>query len=633
MRNQSIVISILVYALAVLGLQTSVAQTCQQCTVQPFTPSGSILNPTSPFQNDTIFVTKGQSSQEVLQMILPQSTFQQGLQIDIDSVEILTISGLPFGLSWGCNEPNCKYYPPPPTQSAYYGCLSICGNTSAVAGDYVAQVSIRGWALGISQTISAPFTVIVQENPCYNSYLNAPIDYGGSVFAPDTSYFSLNEQGEQDVYWNWYNSLPNVPIGATNAWLTILGLTGLPSGLDWYPDQPDSTYQLNSNGEQLSIRLCGVPDTAGVFPVNMAVDVDVTVPFIGTIQVLNSILPSVFTVIVDSTGAYISNAGFLMTPAAACGPTTVSFTPLIPFDNSNNDLFFEWDFGNGNTANGQQAQQTSYPGLGTYPISYSIYKEMVTTIDSIAYQVSGNWYAGDTEEPDTSFNPDPIIIIISDAGDTIIETPPVLTGKQVVFDLPPFPLNISPGVPFEIEFWDDDNGSPFGTADDFDGTTGLFTPDTAGVYNFTLPQGSTVQVYVSSDTVLQHSYVDEYVINYCHPIWNGGGFWSTDSLNWNNGFPPLVGDSVTIESGIVALGVPVQIGHLVLKNGTTLVINGGGSGPNGDLVIDGNIYDEGGQITFGPNARVTIGGSIINNGDTVLTVAGDYIELTAPLDY
>lgn len=67
--------------------------------------------------------------------------------IDVDSVLIENITNLPAGLSWSTSSPTNTFYP----QQSQFGCVRICGTTYKAAGLDSAQVTIRGYALGISQ--------------------------------------------------------------------------------------------------------------------------------------------------------------------------------------------------------------------------------------------------------------------------------------------------------------------------------------------------------------------------------------------------------------------------------------------------------------------------------------------------
>lgn len=76
--------------------------------------------------------------------------------IDVDSVLIENITNLPAGLSWSTSSPTNTFYP----QQSQFGCVRICGTTYKTAGIDSAQVTIRGYALGISQ---AQGTYVVYE--------------------------------------------------------------------------------------------------------------------------------------------------------------------------------------------------------------------------------------------------------------------------------------------------------------------------------------------------------------------------------------------------------------------------------------------------------------------------------------
>jgi hypothetical protein len=82
---------------------------------------------------------QGQAYNQVITVKVPSDTLQSGIPIPIDRIELVSIVGLPQGLSYTCLPANCKF---PGGQT---NCAVITGTTNDPVGEYFLTVTVDPW--------------------------------------------------------------------------------------------------------------------------------------------------------------------------------------------------------------------------------------------------------------------------------------------------------------------------------------------------------------------------------------------------------------------------------------------------------------------------------------------------------
>ncbi len=143
-----------------------------QCTTCTPDPSFFPPNPASTdlgLSTDTVYVTQAVPLDTTIHALLPRQFNVGGLTVNVSSIDILSVSGFPSGLTWTCDatggQSGCSYNP----SSYRYACVQACGTTFSSPGTYPVSVNVRGTAVGQSQGLTIPITVIVQGAPGGNA--------------------------------------------------------------------------------------------------------------------------------------------------------------------------------------------------------------------------------------------------------------------------------------------------------------------------------------------------------------------------------------------------------------------------------------------------------------------------------
>jgi hypothetical protein len=252
--------------------------------------------------------------------------------------------------------------------------------------------------------------------------------------------------------------------------IQITGVTGLPIGIDWESDKSGSndTYRPNNGDNFGCVRYCGSSIQAGTFNITVYLLADVYVPAIGQ-QVNNQsqTYQTRVTFLPDTSGAG-GPATFTINPPqyTSCDSLDLTFTGLI--DGAPNPTDYYWDFATGNSAVlGQRTEQALFTGPGTYKVRLNtVINNFVLDVFQIQ-NTNGN-YAGDIEEATTIQNPDlyftiPSLGYRSSSGSNSRSR--TWTGLGIVI-----PQGTDTLI---VQVWDEDNGPPLGSNDDFLGEAKL----------------------------------------------------------------------------------------------------------------------------------------------------------------
>lgn len=310
----------------------------------------------------------------------------------------------------------------------------------------------------------------------------------------------------------------NVPTGLTIDHFKVLSVTGLPPGLSWIGDRPSPMLydEVAPDTRDGCITLCGVPGAAGVFTVNVNLE----------IQISGFVFPSPpipleFEVFPDT------NASFVVDTAMGCAPFPVVITNLIP-SNGNPGFSYFWDFGNGQTSTMENPDTVVYDFGITTDSTVAITQQVI--IDTFPYLLEavvvatdpGNSCNDDIGTPPLGIAgaPDMYMILIGN-GDTINTDPNFgIIGNTQNNEYPrdtmvfPGPIELVAGQSYTLEIWDDDNASF--NADDPCGNGPVVLTSALGAGTHTLTSGSmTIEVTITHliDTV---EYVDSVTVQYCN---------------------------------------------------------------------------------------------------------------------
>lgn len=279
--------------------------------------------------------------------------------------------------------------------------------------------------------------------------------------------------------------------------MTITGISGLPFGLAFEPNEPGGVYYPQENQFGCA-RVCGTPLGAGVFTVTISILA--LVEYQGFPVSVPQEFQVVLTVLPNSGG----NTSFSYTPTSGCGPLSVQFEALI--DASPAPMTYAWNFGNGTTSDVALPPPQIYAEPDTYLVS------LQTTIGGYILNsveltgVNGNW-CGDVEEPDVPFvgctgTPDPYFVLTDAGGGTITSSTmdDSFTASWVDLGI------VLDNAPYSISFYDEDVVS----TNDLLGTFNI-PANTSGTLYINVAGGTTgsldisvvpIQQFIDTDTVV-----------------------------------------------------------------------------------------------------------------------------------
>jgi len=222
-------------------LLCSVAKLQAQCP-GCITDMNFIISPAAPgLTPDTLpDGTTGQYYDTDVNFYLPSEfTHSSGTDVTLNKLEVLNVSGLPFGLSFQSSSTNNTFFPSQNPPATEHGCAKICG-TPVFPGQYNMVVFVRAYVNTIigNQTSDDSFTIPIKILP------------GGSGSA---SFTVINSTGCGSVTASFQSNLPsNGMSGYTYSWVFGNGLTSTSEA------PPDMTY---SNPGQYAVSCSTTIDT------------------------------------------------------------------------------------------------------------------------------------------------------------------------------------------------------------------------------------------------------------------------------------------------------------------------------------------------------------------------------------
>jgi hypothetical protein len=284
---------------------------------------------------------------------------------------------------------------------------------------------------------------------------------------------------------------------ATVTSITILGVSGLPIGMAWSTDAAafanNNTYNPQNNRFGC-VSLCGETFAApGVYTIVVNIQ---GCGSLSGISACDGQTTNLYLEVLPGTGS----GPIQMSPPVACDSATVQFnTSLASPDPILFPVSYSWLFHDGTTAVGKPVSK-NYTTPGDYPV------KMTTTI--FEYYVSratisatGGW-TGDIEELTNLQTPELYLQI--NGGNGLVTTSTASSGTNKTFNNLNVPIT---SFAINVTGWDEDNGAPFGSADDNLGTaTTSFTALSPGlVLGFNASNFSgTITIQQQINTVLEN---------------------------------------------------------------------------------------------------------------------------------
>ena len=151
------------FVVSMLGVQTASAQTC---TVDPQYTSPGIY-PSDTLQDMWV----GTATNQVIQFVFPADTTIFGQTIPFDSFRVSSVSNIPVGVQWECNQnhPTCSYVTTPGQLTR--GCVKVFGTpTSGSTGfpnyDSLIVTGVAYFTVfGSAQSIATDIAVYYRVDP------------------------------------------------------------------------------------------------------------------------------------------------------------------------------------------------------------------------------------------------------------------------------------------------------------------------------------------------------------------------------------------------------------------------------------------------------------------------------------
>lgn len=284
--------------------------------------------------------------------------------------------------------------------------------------------------------------------------------------------------------------------------IVVTGISGMPSGLFWTTSSPNNTFVVTSdpNSQRGCAKVCGTPAIPGTF--NATVSVLATVNTIIGVQTVNQsfILP----LTIDPAAG--GNPYFSFNPSSGCGTASVTYQALLNLG-SPQVTQWEWDFGNGNTATGQNPPVQNYNAPGEYypSLSTNVYNHV---FNSLSATITGGWWCGDIEELNCGNGNADLKFDLNHGGT-------VYSSSTINNTLTPSWNNLGvalSSLTIGIQFTEIDNGPPFGSPNDNGGNFAFQVPG-PGTYNFSTTAITSGGGGVSGSFTILLSLFDSYVIS------------------------------------------------------------------------------------------------------------------------
>ncbi|MCZ2443375.1 MAG: T9SS type A sorting domain-containing protein [Flavobacteriales bacterium] len=125
--------------------------------------------------------------------------------LDFVQFKVLSVTGLPTGITWNCHVPNCTYNPQP---NGILASINFCG-TPITQGSYTVSITIKG-------TVSTPIGN-QSQNQVYTLPLNITLGSGSNAG------YTFNPSQACDSAWVNFSPLINFPLPQVTQWFWDFG--------------------------------------------------------------------------------------------------------------------------------------------------------------------------------------------------------------------------------------------------------------------------------------------------------------------------------------------------------------------------------------------------------------------------
>ncbi|MDX2003417.1 MAG: T9SS type A sorting domain-containing protein [Chitinophagales bacterium] len=180
------------------------AQTCSTT----FTVDSASLTPASNYPTGGFSprplppITQGVFYEQDVTFVMPKE-YDTGIigVVDIDQIQVSSVTNLPPGITWSCNIPGCTYYP----QTSQYGSVKICGTTLAAPKVDSVKITVIGSAVGQQLPISFYLPYEIIANPVSSGSFTVD-NVTGCDSVTATFAATIGGQGNPITYdWNFGN--------------------------------------------------------------------------------------------------------------------------------------------------------------------------------------------------------------------------------------------------------------------------------------------------------------------------------------------------------------------------------------------------------------------------------------------
>lgn len=298
----------------------------------------------------------------------------------------------------------------------------------------------------------------------------------------------------------------------------ITALTGLPAGANQFTFNHTQApwigyYDVVNNDTLGCVSICGTPLAAGIYKIQVSLQADVVAigTPIGDVDPGPQSLSYTDTMVIlpDTSGAVSSfTYGGVKED---CDSVVLNLNAILTASTPNPTRYF-WDLGNGQKSTSKTPGVVKFSQPGTYKVALKTvyYSYFISQFHINNMTNAGSCWRGDIEELATG---DPEVY--TKIGALGVNTRGNSVSNTSNFNLPvPLAQSVLPDgtTSFSFELWDEDNGPPFGSADDNMGTYNI----NVNAFPF-LPydvnySGNCAQGYIRLDTIPTTVIVDTLVV-------------------------------------------------------------------------------------------------------------------------
>ncbi len=172
----------------------------------------------------------------------------------------------------------------------------------------------------------------------------------------------------------------------------LASVTGLPPGLTWSCGNGSCIYDPQPAGILTNFNVCGTPFAPGNYTLHVHIIGTVNIPGLG-----NQSGDQFYDIPLNILSLGGGNPVFSFTPSQGCDSATINFTPLINVPSPQVTEWL-WDFGGGNTYNGQTPPPLDLNTPGIYPVTCTTNVYNLVLVNLNINVCGQSWWCGDIEE-------------------------------------------------------------------------------------------------------------------------------------------------------------------------------------------------------------------------------------------